>query len=149
MGRAREAQDALPRAKELCEDAGTIRAYFQLQWVQGLVFVATEDPLRAERCYLLARSGLFELGDLLHYSVVSLDLAVLYLETNRNSEVLALIREILPVLETFGYRNEGLIAVGVLNRAVHSDEFLTVSLSLVRELRDHHAQMMRLGLLDR
>ena len=82
---------------------------------------------------IAARVGYAESEEVKSFGVVSLELAILYAEQARWTEVLNLAAEAVPILQGRNLHEETLAAVRLLAQAVDARQ---VSASLLRQVRD-------------
>ncbi|MCP4660943.1 MAG: hypothetical protein GY856_36545, partial [bacterium] len=98
-GRYHEALELLPRAYELCGELDEPVSRHQLEWAEALARNGLGEVGEAERLLRKAQCGLVEHEALGNAAEVSLDLAILYSERGRSSEVAALAAEAVLLLE--------------------------------------------------
>lgn len=127
LGRAAEARAHFPEVKALAERLGERLTLIRITWLEGTICHAEGDHLGAEIRYRQARHSFIEQGLAHDAATVSLDLAVLYLETGRTSEVKALAAEMLPIFRS---------------RQIHRDAAIT-GLVLIEALRQETATVER------
>jgi tetratricopeptide (TPR) repeat protein len=90
-------------------------------WVEGKIARGLGQPDRAERLFLNARAGLIE--EKLSYDValISLDLAGLYSEQGRPSEMKRLATEMVPIFTSLQVHREALAAFNLWHQAVQAE----------------------------
>jgi len=131
-GRHHEALDLLPRAYELCEKLEEPVSRHQLHWTEGLARKGLGEVEEAERLLRKAQCGLVEHEALGNAAEVSLELAILYSEHGRSSEVAALAAETILLLECLRLSGEALPAVDLLHQPIVDNE---LTLDILTEAR--------------
>ncbi|MCP4680583.1 MAG: tetratricopeptide repeat protein, partial [Deltaproteobacteria bacterium] len=108
------------------------------QWLEGFVEQGLCRVGNAERLFIEAREGFTKRRQVGYAALVDLDLAVLYSEQGRDSEIPQLLLEAIPVFERLKCEREALAAVELLRDAVGKNKFPMV---LLREVRDKIEQV--------
>jgi tetratricopeptide (TPR) repeat protein len=106
-------------------------AQLRLLWLQGDIAAGKGDLATAERLYRQTREGFITHRMGYDAAMVSLDLAILYLEAGRLSDVQQLAEEMLPIFQTQNVDREALATLRLFQEAARRQE-LTVE--KVREL---------------
>jgi hypothetical protein len=132
--RFREAKVALAETMALSGPYGYPTYRHQLQWLQGLLN-SGQGRLDQTREHLLsARQGFIRSGDLNCAAAISLDLAVVFHQSERLAEMVNLLSESLPVFEALQVDREYLAALGLLRRALGKRVVSKQLIDRVREL---------------
>lgn len=133
-GRHREAGAVLPRARKLCQALDNQLVSHQLEWIEGLVHQGEGFPDLAEEWFAEARKGFVQLGETLNAADLSLSLAILYSKQGRESDVLELAVEMIPVFDALRIHREGAAAFKILDDALPAKQ---LPLAVLREVQEH------------
>ncbi|MCP4660406.1 MAG: helix-turn-helix domain-containing protein [bacterium] len=141
-GRYHEALELLPRAYQLCEELEEQVSRHQLHWSEGLARKGLDELGEAERLLRKAQCGLVEHEALDSAAEVSLDLAILYSERGRSSDVAALAAEAILLLECLMLSGEAVAAPELLRQAIVNNE---LTLDILAEARGCLGETWRQG----
>jgi len=130
-GRPGEALRRLGELRPFYRKLGDRMNLVRLRWLEGKILVRLERAGEAEEALLEARDSFIELGVGYETALVSLDLAALYAESGRTTEVLPLCEEMIPIFESRGVAREALAALITLQTAARREH---VTVSLIREI---------------
>lgn len=86
-------------AQQLAAKMTSRSVWHRLWWIEGLQAQARVETRRAEEYLIAARVGFRSEGDWGTAAIVALDLAILYDEHGQREDMLALVTEVLPVVE--------------------------------------------------
>ncbi len=126
-----QAREALGKNRSLQDEYGDPLSLLRLQWVEGKIAHGLGEHHEAEILFLLARHG-FERHEIAcDAALVSLELAVLYLEQQRTADVKTLAAEMVVIFEGQEIHREAATALHLFRDAAELDQ---VSLALVRNL---------------
>lgn len=122
LGRFTEAESFLPEARRLASQLGTGLDFTRLRWVEGLT--AAGLGRRGEAIELLSqvREEFLSQGIAYDAALVSLELAVVYLEDGRVEEVKTLARQTVPLFLAQGVHRETMAAIRLFQDAVEKEE---------------------------
>ncbi len=126
-----QAREALAKNRSLQDEYGDPLSLLRLQWVEGKIAHGLGEHHEAEILFLLARHGFKQHEIACDAALVSLDLAVLYLEQQRTADVKALAAEMVVIFEGQEIYREAATALHLFRDAAELDQ---VSLALVRNL---------------
>jgi transcriptional regulator with XRE-family HTH domain len=134
LGRIEKAQPQLAEARELAVRLGNELDLVRVLWLEGRVYAAKGDKQEAIAAFEQVRREFLvrEMG--YDFALMSLELAVLYLEEERTSEVKVLARQMAWIFNAQGVHREALAALRLFRQAVEREE-LTVE--MVRRLLDY------------
>ncbi|HYO14447.1 MAG TPA: hypothetical protein VE685_14720 [Thermoanaerobaculia bacterium] len=93
----------------------------RLRWVEGRVSAGLEETDAAEITFLDVRKGFLEAGLLFPASMVSLDLARLWLTQGRIAEIKGLAEELIESFRSLGVGREAILALILLRRACEAE----------------------------
>ncbi len=130
-----QARIFLQRSQALCADfesAASRLDRYRIQWIEGLLAHGEGEVASAAELLRRSRIGFLEIEEVGHAALVSLDLALVYSELGRCTEIIALVLQIIPVFENFQSGSETRQALELLEQAVVRQEFST---SLLKQLR--------------
>jgi hypothetical protein len=130
-GRLDEAADQLEVDEPLYRFFPEPWAQLRLLWLQGDIAIGKGDHAAAERAYLETREGFIVQRMSYDAAMVSLDLAILYLQIGRLADVQQLAEEMIPIFQAQDVDREALAALRLFQEAARRQE-LTVE--KVREL---------------
>lgn len=129
--RADEAKALLPEVRELGRLYGSRLERLRLLWVEGKVRKLLGQKEFAEQALVQVRDGFIAAGIGYDVALISLDLAALYLESGRTTEVRQLAAETMPVFASRDVHRELLVAWSLFCRAAEVD---AATLQLVDEV---------------
>ncbi len=131
-GRVQEAAELLRRTTpeyEATIDNFSLRQ--RLDWVGARIAHSLAEYDRAEAEYLAVRRRFEEHEEVYDFALVSLDLAVLYMEQSRSEEVRALAQEMLPIFTSRRIHQHALAALVLFQRAAEAE---TATAVYIRDL---------------
>jgi len=105
-----------------------------VQWLEGFIKNGLGDTSQAELLFKGARTGFQRLGNIGCTSLIDLDLALLYLKQNRNTEVTHLAAGVIPIFQGLRIHEEANTAFELLQRAMAKRELTAEILTGVRNL---------------
>jgi tetratricopeptide (TPR) repeat protein len=117
LGRFREAESLLMRAAAIYQRSHDATIEFRRRWVEGKIALGLGRPVEAEAHLLAARDGFLAVGVPYDAALVSLQLALLYVEQKRIPELESLAREVLCIFAARGIEREALAALVCLSHA--------------------------------
>jgi transcriptional regulator with XRE-family HTH domain len=126
-----EAEALLPRLRELANGLGNHLDLLRLRWLEGRIAAGLGRRREAVEALSAAREELASLDIAYDVALVSLELAVLYLEAERTAEVKTLARQMAPIFQAQGVPREALAAFKLFRDAAERE---AVTLALVRKL---------------
>jgi tetratricopeptide (TPR) repeat protein len=109
-GRHQEAADLLPDLKALAELHGSAMDRLRLDWVEGRVACGLGDHAQADTLLTRVRRAFLGDGNIYEAALVTLDLAISYLEEGRSAEVCELAEEMVSVFRAHDVHREALAA---------------------------------------
>jgi tetratricopeptide (TPR) repeat protein len=127
-GRFEAAAELLPELREACEELAKPLDRIRLRWLDGKIAFGlgrtaeAETVLRDIQLEFLSRGMGFDTG------LVSLDLAILYIQEGRTAELKRLAVEILPIFEARDVHREAMATLVVFQRACEQER-LTIQLA--------------------
>lgn len=131
MGRYGEAWELLPGIEALAARMDNDLDTLRLHWLKGRLFAGIGQQDEAVKVFFLVRDGFLSRGITYDATLVSLELAIVYLEGGRLEEVKSLARQIVSVFRLQGVHQEALAALGLFHDAA---ERKTATLELIRSL---------------
>lgn len=134
LGRGTEARALFPEVRDLMESQGNALTLVRLHWLEALICRAEGKAGRAEDLYRKAHRRFIELGIAYDAALVSLELAVLYLETGRTAEVKELAAEMLPIFRSRQIHREAAVAGLVLVEALRQE---AATVETIREVAEY------------
>lgn len=120
-GLAATARDRVPAIRHLAESHGSPLQLLRVDWLEGLIAGSLGESREAERKLLYVRRRFAEEDIGYDAALVSLDLAILYLEDRRMDEVRELAAELVPLFLAQDVQREALAALVTFQRAVESE----------------------------
>lgn len=96
----------------------------RLRWVEGRVFAGLGSPEEAEAAFREVREGFLEAGLLFPASMVSLDLARLWLNRNRIAEIKGLAEELIESFRMLRVGREAIVSLLLLRRACEKERIV-------------------------
>lgn len=133
-GRGEEARGYLERFRHTYGGFKDPWTELRLLWLSGRIAAATGRPEEAGEALREARRRFLAGGQGYEASLVTLELANLYLEERRTTDVRQLAREMLPVFLSQDVHREALAALAVFQRAAEADG---ATPGLVRQISDY------------
>jgi len=131
-GRAQEAAELLeeltPEFKAAISD---FRRVQRLHWVGAKIAHSLGDVDRAEAGLMEVRQQFEEREEAYDFAIVTLDLAILYAEQGRTSEVRSLAKEMLPIFTSRRIHQHALAALVLFQRAAEAEK---ATVAYVRDL---------------
>lgn len=131
LDRHQEAKALLPALRKLAIDLGNDLDLVRLRWLEGRVAAGSGHSLEAFRALLSVREEFLSRGLAYETALVSLELAVLYLEEGRTREVQSLTSQMASVFQAQGVHREALAALKLFRDAAEHE---TVTVELARKL---------------
>jgi tetratricopeptide (TPR) repeat protein len=131
LGRFDEAQELLPRLRDLASNYGDDLDLLRLRWLEGRVIAGLGGRSEAIGILSRAREGFTSRGMAYDGALISLELALVYLEEGRTAEVKILARQITPVFQAQGIHREALAAFKLFRDAAEHE---SVTVRLARKL---------------
>ncbi|MCB1057100.1 MAG: hypothetical protein KDD11_16480 [Acidobacteria bacterium] len=119
--RAEEAQRLLAESEELYRrfDAPWLRA--QRLWIEGKISLGLGRPEKAEVLLGEAREFYRERGDIYNWSLISLDLGLIYVESGRTHELHELSESLFTAFQSLDIHREAFAALLLFQRAASAD----------------------------
>jgi tetratricopeptide (TPR) repeat protein len=137
-GRYEEAQQRLPQAKEFYRLHGRDTDRLRLHWTEALVLDGLSRIEEAETSLRALQQEFLDRRMPLDATLVSLDLAVVLLKSEKADALKTLAAELLPIFESRGLTTEAIVAYTLLQlqRAVEGRTFtLQLAAELARRVR--------------
>ncbi len=131
LGQFDEAHDLLPRLRDLASNYGDDLDLLRLRWLEGRVIAGLGGRSEAIGILSRAREGFTSRGMAYDGALISLELALVYLEEGRTAEVKILARQITPVFRAQGIHREALAAFKLFRDAAEHEG---VTVQLARKL---------------
>ncbi len=123
-----EAAALLPEVRRLSQQLGNPLDLVRLRWVEGRIALGTGEGPAAEAAFREVQREFFERHMGYDAALVSLDLAVLYAQAGRLTELKSLAVEIMPVFESREVNREAMAALLMFQHAAQ-EERLTADLA--------------------
>jgi tetratricopeptide (TPR) repeat protein len=137
LGRFGEARQLVEENRELYRSAAGAWEGMRLPWLEGIIARGLGETATAESHFLRSRNLFLEHGFAFNGALVCLDLALLYLDSGRHSELRRVARLIEPILRTRGLHREASAALLLFQQAATGEMVTRESvLSLRRYLED-------------
>jgi len=130
-GRYREAADLLRVDADLYERFSDPWLRLHVSWLQGKIAAGVGDVAAAERRFTETRDGFVRQGIGYDAAMVSLDLALLYLQEGRTGEVRRVAEEMVPVFSAQDVHREATAALLLFQDAARRE---AVTAEMVREV---------------
>jgi transcriptional regulator with XRE-family HTH domain len=135
LGQHSKAEASLPALEELTAKLGNQLDLVRLLWLSGRVAAGLGHRRQhALAAFEQAAREFAELGDAYNTALVSLDLAILYLDAGRDIEVAALAEQMLWIFDAQGVHREALAALRLFCEAVRGR---SVTAELATRVRDY------------
>ena len=131
LGQFDEAKDLLPRLRDLASNYGDDLDLLRLRWLEGRIIAGLGRRSEAIGILSRAREGFTSRGMAYDGALISLELALVYLEEGRTAEVKILARQITPVFQAQGIHREALAAFKLFRDAAEHEG---VTIQLARKL---------------
>ncbi|PYQ56702.1 MAG: hypothetical protein DMF53_24725 [Acidobacteria bacterium] len=131
LGRYGQAGELLPEIEALAVKVGNDLDELRVRWLKGRLAVGLGQWDEAARIFFSVREGLVSRGITYDSTLVSLELAIVYLEGGRLEEVKNLVRQMVSVFQSQGIHREALAALMIFRDAA---ERKTVTSDLARSL---------------
>jgi tetratricopeptide (TPR) repeat protein/DNA-binding XRE family transcriptional regulator len=134
VGRFAEADKMLPELEELRELAiglGSELHLLRVVWAQGKIAAGLKRFEEAETAFQQVRRGFLARRIPFDAALVSLELAVFYLDQGRTKEVKEIARELAPVFASQGVSREALATLTLFRQAVERE---TITAEIARRL---------------
>lgn len=128
-----QAQSLLDRHDELYRDADPV-IQMRREWVQARIHRGMGRLEEAENGFLEARESYIQAGVGYDAALISLDMATMYAEQGRFSEMRRLADEMLPIFRAQDIHREALAALAIFQQAARVEG---VTLKLARELSEY------------
>ncbi len=130
--RYHEANQAMPTIRKLSAGAGSQTVSYHLEWLEGCIEEGLGNVDSAEARYLEAKRGFPTVGHTVHSVLVTIDLALLYLKTQRLPDVQTIVVEVVPILEGMRFHGEAAVCLRMLQTAINRAQ---LDLATLREIR--------------
>lgn len=117
LGRFALTRRLLEWVKPLYEGQQNRLNLLRLRWVEGQVAAGLEERAEAEASFQEVRSGFLAAGLVFPASMVSLDLAMLWVEQGRTAEIRDLALDMIAAFRALGVGREAIVALVLLRRA--------------------------------
>ncbi|HET9209538.1 MAG TPA: helix-turn-helix transcriptional regulator [Thermoanaerobaculia bacterium] len=127
LGRFEEAHSLLPEIQPLVMQLDQRLDRLRFQWLTGRIAAGLGKAEKAIVALAQVRAEFVDRGTAYDAALVSLELAVLYLEVERTLEVKSLAKQMAPIFHTQGVHREALAALKLFWEAVEK-EVVTVGL---------------------
>ena len=134
LGRYTDAEAGLPELSELAAGLGNQLDEVRLRWLSGRVAAGAGRREQAVAAFSQAARDFEDLGGAYDTALVSLDLAILYLEEARDAEVAALAEQMVWIFDARGVHREALAALRLFCEAVRGR---SVTAELASRVRDY------------
>jgi transcriptional regulator with XRE-family HTH domain len=121
LGRYTEAETLMSELQELGNQLGNGLDLVRLQWLKGRIAAGLNREKDALKILSRVRQDFVDLGIAYDVALVSLELAVLYLEEGRTAEVQLLARQMAPMFHTQGVHREALAALKLFREAAEQE----------------------------
>ncbi len=134
LGRCGEAAVLMPSARELAVELGNDLDLVRVLWLEARILAGQEILQEALAAFEQVRRD-FAARELAYdYALVSLELAIVWLEQGLTGEVKALAGQMLWIFQAQGISREALAALGLFQQAAEKEE---LTLELARRLVDY------------
>lgn len=122
LGRFAEAEALLPKTRRLAAQLGNGLDLVRLRWTEGIAAAGLGRTEEAVIALSQVRAELLSHGIAYDAALVTLELAVLYLEESRHREVKVLARQMAPIFQAQGVHREALAALQLFRDAAEREE---------------------------
>lgn len=133
-GRFEEARRILRRTRKAYTAEGDRLALIKLRWLEGRIAAGLGDLVTAEKSYIEVQRELEQAGLPYHVALVSMDLADIWLQSGRTSEVRELVEGIVSIFRVRRIAREALAALLLLREALLVDR---ASIDLLRAVQGY------------
>jgi tetratricopeptide (TPR) repeat protein len=130
-GRHEEALRALAETRGLYLQLGERSSLVRLRWLEGKILRALGQADEAEAAFKKVRAELVRMHLGLDAALVSLDLAMVFLERGQTAELKRLAAEMIPLFESRDDHQKALAAFLLFQKAAEAEQ---VTLGLIREV---------------
>lgn len=144
LGRFGEARQLVEENRELYRSAAGGWEGMRLPWLEGIIARGLGETATAESKLLRARNLFLEHRFAFNAALVCLDLALLYLDAERHSELRRVARLIEPILRTRGLHREASAALLLFQQAAASELVTRDSVLKLRRYLDDARKNPRL-----
>lgn len=120
-GRHMEAQGLLLKASSLYRRFDEPWLRYRRTWVEGKIARGLGQPEQAEELFQTTRAGFLEISAAYDVALVSLDLAILYTEQGKTSELKLLASEMVPIFASLQVHREAIAAFTLWRHAVDAE----------------------------
>jgi tetratricopeptide (TPR) repeat protein len=134
LGQYKSAANLLPKIRRLAGQLGNGLDLIRTAWLEGRVAVGLGRPLEAIPALERVREAFAERGLGCDMALVTLELAVLYLEEGHAIKVRELARQMFTILKSQGIHRETLAAVKLFHEAAERRD---ATVELARRLIDY------------
>jgi len=134
-GHPREALHLLDECRTLYRQFPDAWTRLRLWWVEARIARALGDLAAAEDTFRAVWYEFDERGMYYELTLVSIDLAEIYVAAGKAKQAARLLREFGAVLEQWGMHREGLAAWGLLEQATKTEQFLEIARYFSRSWR--------------
>ncbi|HEX6904260.1 MAG TPA: helix-turn-helix transcriptional regulator [Thermoanaerobaculia bacterium] len=134
LGRYQRASALIPEIRELALNLGNELDLVRLLWLEGRIAVASGGRPAAITALEQVRGEFISRNLAYDTALVSLELAVLYLEAGLGGEVQVLAREMAPIFRAQGVHREALAALSLFCESVENH---TATVELARRLAEY------------
>lgn len=131
VGRAEEARALLPQIRALARDQASRTERLRVLWTEGLIYHRLGHLELAVEALEQARAGFVDLGLGYDAAFVTLDLALVHLDSGEMERASALARTMLPLFASRDLHREALAALSLVRRAMEEE---TLTRQLVVEV---------------
>lgn len=133
LGRWSEAAEELAANRGLYRESDDRHAEATLSGLEGRIALGLGDHEQAERSYQACRTAHFALGRTYDAVLASLDLACVYLEAGRTSELRDLADDLVPSFRARGVGRETVAALRLVAKAAAAEQVTRELIAQVRE----------------
>jgi transcriptional regulator with XRE-family HTH domain/tetratricopeptide (TPR) repeat protein len=134
LGRHQQAQGLIPEIRELASRLGNELDLVRLLWLEGRITAVSGERHKAIAAMEHVRGEFISRSLAYDMALVSLELAVLYLEDGRAGEVRILARQMAPVFQAQGVPRETMVAIRLFCESAEKD---AATVELARRLAEY------------
>jgi transcriptional regulator with XRE-family HTH domain len=134
LNRFTEAEELLSKARRIAVQLGNGLDLVRLRWMEGLTSAGLGRADEAILALSYVRSEFASRGIAYDAALVTMELAVVYLDSARHPEVKVLARQMAPIFQAQGVHREALAALKMFRDAVEKEE---ATADLARRLVDY------------
>lgn len=127
-----EARALVEANRELYQSGGSSWEGMRLPWLEGIIARGLGEADIAERLLLRSRNLFIEKGAAFDAALVSLDLALLYVESGKHAELRRISRVMEPILRSRGLHREATASLMLFQRAAAAEMVNRESLLALR-----------------